>query len=326
MEYSHTPVMLDDVLEYLALKPGDNVIDCTMGGMGYSMEFARRVAPEGTVLAIDLDGMAIKNAKSKLKKEKITNIKIVNDNFKNLRKIIGTKWPKNLAKRFSGIVFDLGLSSAQLEDRTRGFSFKVDAPLKMGFGLSIHDDSDFGINDTEMIVNKYAEGRLRDILRDYGEERYAGNIARQIVEGRKEKEIVSTGELVDLISRAVPESYKKSNKIHFATRTFQALRIATNNEMESLTEALEAAVDLLSPGGKVIVISYHSLEDRIVKRFFREQERRCICPKEAPLCSCDHVPKLEIVTKRIITPSLEEIGKNPRARSAKMRVAKRINV
>lgn len=323
MEYRHTPVMLNQVLEYLDLKPGDNAIDCTMGGMGYSLEILKKISPEGHLLSIDLDEMAIKNAKKITQKQKITNIKIVHDNFKNLRKIVETKWPKVLAQRFSGIVFDLGLSSAQLEDISRGFSFKVDSPLKMNFGVAQEGNDDFGISNTEDIVNRYSERELLNIIRNYGEEKYASSIVRNIIEKRKEQRITTTGQLLDVIAKSVPGSYLHNKKIHFATRTFQAFRIATNHEMDNLRNALSAAVDFLAPNGKVVVISYHSLEDRIVKQFFREEEKQCICPKEAPICQCDHSPRLSTVTKKVLIPDAEEIKQNPRCRSAKMRVARK---
>ncbi len=336
MEYQHTPVMLREVLEYLRPKPGENFIDCTLGGGGYTYAIARRAAPRGKVLAIDLDELAIRHTQKIIDKNKNLsaqarfdraiarragkNIIIVHDNFKNLSNIAKEYCKDKEEAEFSGIVFDLGLSQAQLKDRTRGFSFQLDTPLKMSFRRQMADSNKL---TTEKIISNYREENLERIIKEYGEERYAKLIAREIVKRREKKEIKTTGQLVDIIERAVPGVYKRQ-KIHFATRTFQALRIATNNELLNLEQALPQALDLLKPGGRIVVVSYHSLEDRIVKHFFRKESKDCICPKELPLCQCDHVAKLKIITKKVIIPSPEEIAGNPRARSAKMRVAKKI--
>jgi len=315
MDYKHVPVMLKEVLENLNPKTGENFIDCTLGGGGYSFAIAKLIGKKGKVLAADLDELAINNAKKKIKKDKITNITLAHDNFKNLSKIF-KKYFKEECKinRVDGIVFDLGLSSAQLEDQSRGFSFKLDAPLIMNFAGK--SDDDLTARD---IVNTWSQLELEKIIKEYGEERFAKSISRQIVESRKNREINTTDELVNIIKLAVPKKYLYA-KIHPATRTFQALRIAVNDELESLRLVLPQALELLKPGGRLVIISFHSLEDRIVKHFFKDEARDCICPPSLPLCQCNHKSQLKIITKKPILPGEEEIFKNPRARSAKLRV------
>ncbi|KKR21465.1 MAG: Ribosomal RNA small subunit methyltransferase H [Parcubacteria group bacterium GW2011_GWE2_39_37] len=308
--------MLAEVLEYLRAEPGQNIIDCTMGGAGYTMAIAERINP-GKVLAIDLDQLAIENAKKILAKNKIKNVIIVNDNFRNIKKIAEENMESAAENKFDGIVFDLGLSSAQLEDRTRGFSFKADAPLNMSFNQA-------GEISTEDIVNTWPEAELTRIIREYGEERFAHKIARKIIETRKTEEIKTTGQLIAIIKRSLPGFYLRKKGIHFATLTFQALRIATNEELVSLEEALANALKLLKKGGRIIVISYHSLEDRIVKQFFKKENIGCICPPRQPVCQCEHEASLKSVTRKVLIPTETEVEENPRARSAKMRVAEKL--
>lgn len=307
--------MLEPALEYLNPKPNENFIDCTLGGGGYTFRIAEKIKPKGTVISIDLDDLAINNAKERMKKENFDNIILVQNNFKNIKEAVEDNWDIKKQGLFSGVVMDLGLSSAHLDDVNRGFSFKVDAPLKMEFGS--------GENTTEEIVNYWPEKELKRIIKDYGEENFSGRIASAIIAARKNDYIKTTGQLVDIISKAVPAFYREGRgaKIHFATRTFQALRIATNNELESLEKVLPASLDLLKPGAKIVVVSYHSLEDRIVKNFFKQESKDCLCPPEVPICRCGHKPRLKIISKKIILPNEEEIKNNPRARSAKMRVA-----
>lgn len=316
-EYKHIPVMLEEALDFLLLSPGKNIIDCTLGGAGYTIAIAKRIG-EGNVLSIDLDSMAIENAKRVIKENDLNNITIVQDNFKNVYQIANKNWQKNKNKTIDGIVLDLGLSSAQLSDRDRGFSFQLDAPLEMLFG-----ESQYGTR-TRDIINTWRESEIENILKEYGEERFAKSIAKGIAVTRRNGDIETTKQLVDIISSSVPGIYRNNKKIHFATRTFQALRIASNDELESLKSVLKQSVELLSPGGRLVVISYHSLEDRIVKHYFRSEARECICAPEIPICNCDHKPKLKIVTKKAVLPKNEEIKQNPRSRSAKLRVAEKI--
>jgi 16S rRNA (cytosine1402-N4)-methyltransferase len=324
MIYQHTPVMLKEIIEYLNPRPGQNFIDCTLGGAGYTMAIAGLVGQKGKVLAIDLDKMAIENAKCKMQNAKLRNIILINDNFKNLSKIVQDLTPAlSLSRRgsdghveFHGIVLDLGLSSAQLQDRNRGFSFQLDAPLNMAFGQTAGET-------TERIVNNWRAEELERIFKEYGEERFAKRIARKIVEYRKLKSIKTTGQMVEIIKSAMPKKYLYA-KIHPATRVFQALRIATNKELENLEQVLPQAMDLLAPKGRIAVVSYHSLEDRIVKRFFRQESKDCICPPSYPACRCHHKARLKILTPRVVRASEEEVLNNPRARSAKLRAAERI--
>jgi len=318
-DYKHVPVMLKEVLEYLPSVSGGNCIDCTLGGAGYTVAIAEKIFP-GRVLAIDLDGLAIANANALIKKKEILNIDICRGNFNNVYEVARNVWPPERTEKISGIVLDLGLSSAQLMDGNRGFSFQLDAPLEMRFGGR---DNDYGGISVEKIVNDYKEQEIENIIKNYGEERYARGIAKGIVIARKNADIKTTKQLVEIIARSVPGAYRNGKKIHFATRTFQALRIAANNELASLESALRQATDLLMPGGRVIVISYHSLEDRIVKHFFRNQAKNCVCAPEIPICRCGHQPEMKIVEKKAILPSQEEIKTNPRSRSAKLRVAEK---
>ncbi|MEA3463890.1 MAG: 16S rRNA (cytosine(1402)-N(4))-methyltransferase RsmH [Patescibacteria group bacterium] len=311
-KYQHTPVMLNEVLEYLNPQPDQYFIDCTLGGAGYTIAIAKKIEPKGKVLAIDLDDLAIKNAESQIKRQKLKNIILVNDNFKNLSKI-AKKYFSN--KKINGIVFDLGLSSAQLQDRNRGFSFQKDALIDMAFGQSEIS--------TINIINKWKEEELKKIIKEYGEERFAKKIARAIVDYRKIKQIKTIWQLIEVIKSVIPKRYQYG-KIHPATRTFQALRIATNNELENLRQVLPQALDLLVSGGMAAVISYHSLEDRIVKHFFKTESRDCICPLSYPACRCQHKARIKILTKKVIRAGEEEIRNNPRARSAKLRAAEKI--
>lgn len=318
-QYEHTPVMLKEVLEFLSPGPGQNFIDCTLGGGGYTFAIAEKIAPAGKIISIDLDNKAIANAEKTIKQNKYQNIILVNENFKNLSNIVKNHWPGQQAPEFDGIVFDLGLSSDQLKDRNRGFSFQLDAPLDMAFGQLENEH-----RATKHIINYWKQENLEALLYKFGEERYAKRIAASIVRARQEEEIKTTGRLVEIIASAVPAVYKRG-KIHFATRTFQALRIAANRELENLRTVLPQAVDLLKTGGRLAVVSYHSLEDRIVKKYIKEERRACICPPSAPVCVCGHVPRLKIITPKIIKPGEEEVIRNPRARSAKLRVAEKLN-
>jgi 16S rRNA (cytosine1402-N4)-methyltransferase len=315
MEYRHTPVMLSEAMEYLNPNQGGVFVDCTLGGGGYTKALLDAVGESGRVISLDVDELAINNASNKLKNYK--NLIIVHDNFKNLQTIVDKFLGNKKATMVDGIVFDLGLSSAQLEDGSRGLSFRVDAPLNMSFGGAQ------GSLNTFNIVNKTKEQELARMIWEYGEERYANRIARKIVEVRKVKPIDTTGKLVEVIGASVPANYRH-NKIHYATRTFQALRIITNQEIDSLIKVLPQTISLLKPGGRLVVISYHSLEDRIVKKILRQESKNCLCPPQAPICSCQHQANFKIVTKKPLTPTATEINNNPRARSAKMRVAEKI--
>ena len=295
MSYAHIPVMLPEVGKYLHPRPGAFFLDCTLGGAGYTLALAKAVGPTGRVLAIDLDEMAIKNAAQKLQERNLNNVVLVQDNFKNLSTIVSNHFSDD--QKFDGIVMDLGLSSAQLSDSERGFSFQGERPLDMAFGP-------LSAKSTEEIVNHYSLPELTKIFRDYGEEKDAYKIAKAIVNYRRTKRLKTTTDLVTIIEAVVPPRFY--TKIHPATRIFQALRMATNEELESLAVALPAALELLKPQGRLVVVSFHSGEDRIVKNFFRTAALE---------------EQLIILTKKPLIPTEAETQANPRARSAKLRAA-----
>ena len=315
MEYKHTPVMLKEAMGYLAIKPGNNYIDCTLGGGGYTAALAKKVLPEGKILAIDLDEMAINNFKFKILNLKLSNIILAHGNFKNLSEMVKEYFTADA--KFDGIVFDLGLSGAQLEDRSRGFSFNLTgAPLGMNFGEEIGERA-------ENIINSLEAEELAKIFRDYGEEKFAYKIALAIAAERRSARITATDQLVKIITGAIPKRFLRG-KIHPATKVFQSLRLAVNRELPNLREALPQAVSLLKSGGKLVVISYHSLEDRIVKQYFKEEAKDCLCPPARPVCQCGHKALIKILTRKVLRSTGEEVLNNPRARSAKLRAAEKI--
>ncbi len=305
---THTPVLLDEVVSALAVQPGGRYVDCTLGGGGHAAAILERSAPGGQLLGIDADPAAIKVAGGKLAAHR-DSILLVNANFVKLQAIC-------LEYDFQpvhGILFDLGVSSLQLDGADRGFSFQHDAPLDMRFS----PDQEVTVDD---IVNRYSEAEIAQIIRTYGEEGYSHRIARHIV---KERPVKTTLELARMIEQAVGG---RKGRIHPATKTFQALRIAVNRELENLESALRQAVELLGYGGRLVVISYHSLEDRIVKQFMQREARGCICPPGIPACVCGHTARLRVLNKKVITPSLREVQLNPRSRSARLRSTECITV
>lgn len=313
MEYNHVPVMLKEVLEYLQVKSGENYLDGTLGAGGYTRAIAALAKP-GVVISTDEDPIAIAHNEEVIKKTKINNVILVNGNFQDFKKIVENQ--EGAPRVFSGLVLDLGLSTAQLEDRDRGFSFKLLAsPLEMAFG-----GERAGLSTLE-IVNEWLEVELFKILKDYGEEEFARRIAKHVVERRAVKKIETVKDLIDIIEGCLPNKVLNKPGIHWATKTFQALRIATNSEMQVLEKTLEDSVEYLAPGARIVVVSYHSLEDRIVKTFFKRMAKDCICPPESPICTCKNKSKLKIITKKAVSPTLEEVKINPRARSAKLRAA-----
>jgi 16S rRNA (cytosine1402-N4)-methyltransferase len=303
---SHTPVMLNETIKSLSIQPGGRYIDCTIGGGGHATAIMEHSTPGGQLLGIDTDPEAIKVARMKLKTYS-SSVLLVNNNFVNLEDIC----QENEFKPVHGILFDLGLSSLQLESSDHGFSFQHEAPLDMRF----NPNQEFTAAD---IVNKSTEADLFRIFREYGEEGYSHRIARRIVE---ERPVTTTLELARIVERAVGA---RKGRIHPATRTFQALRIAVNNELDKLKLALKQAVNMLGFEGRLVVISYHSLEDRIVKRCFKQESSDCICPPTVMNCTCHHIARLKLINKKVIVPTVEEVKINPRSRSAKLRVAERI--
>jgi len=303
---SHIPVMLQETVKALAVQPGGRYIDCTLGGGGHALAILEHSLPGGQLLGIDADPEAIKVARTSLEAYSSSTL-LVNENFANLQAIC----IKYDFFPVHGILFDLGLSSLQLNRNGRGFSFQHDAPLDMRFSPS----QEVTAAD---IVNTSSEAELAHLIRTYGEEGFSHRIARHIV---KERPMKSTLHLARTIERAVG---RRRGKLHPATKTFQALRIMVNRELENLEAGLKQAVDLLGFEGRLVVISYHSLEDRIVKQFMRQEAKNCICPLDTPVCVCGHKARLRLINKRVITPSLSEIQHNPRSRSAKLRAAERI--
>jgi 16S rRNA (cytosine1402-N4)-methyltransferase len=293
----HVPVLLDEVLSRLSPKPGDNVIDCTLGGGGHASALLEAIAPGGRLLGIEWDGRTLEETRKTLAKHGSRAV-LVHGSYRDVERLARA----HAFPEISAILFDLGYSSFQIDDPTRGFSFRHDGPLDMRFD----ERAEMTAADA---VNGWSKGDLVRILRDYGEERAAGRIAEAIVRERKRKLIVTTAQLAEVVSRACPERSReiggRRSRIHPATQTFQALRIAVNDELGNLEAALPQAVRLLRPGGRVAVICFHSLEDRIVKRFFKSS------------------PELRVLTDRPIVPSEAETERNPRARSAKLRVAER---
>ena len=311
MPYSHTPVMSDEVIHYLKLKPGDKAIDCTLGGGGHAKAILERTSPNGKLLGIDWDQSAIDAARKATGDKAV----LVKDNFKNIKQIANV----HQLNKIDGILLDLGLSSVQLQDHERGFSFLAQGKLDMRFGQSEQTDL-----TAEEILNTYNQKELYEIFKNFGEERLANPITKKIIEFRKRRLIISPNQLVEIIVDVYKKNYRGKSKINPATKIFQALRIAVNQELDNLTETLPQAAGLLGRGGRLVVISYHSLEDKIVKEFFRKESRDCICPPEMPVCQCRHKKTLKIITKKPVVPSEGEIAENPRARSAKLRAAERL--
>jgi 16S rRNA (cytosine1402-N4)-methyltransferase len=302
----HTSVLLDEAIEFLAVQPGGRYIDCTLGAGGHALAIMRETEPGGLLLGIDADPHAIEFAKGSLE-EYPDSVHLVNGNFRDLKAIARQQ---NFVP-VHGVLFDLGISSMQLAEQGRGFSFQADAPLDMRF-------SDSQTLTAADIVNGYEEEDLANLIWEFGEERHSRRIARAIVRARP---LTTTTQLAAVVQKAAPDG---RSRIHPATRTFQALRIAVNDELASLTSALEQARDVLGVGGRLVVISFHSLEDRIVKQFLAREAKDCICPPEQPTCTCGHKASLRILTKRPVAPGPEEVRRNPRSRSAKLRAAERL--
>jgi 16S rRNA (cytosine1402-N4)-methyltransferase len=312
MQYNHIPAMPVEVASYLNCKPKKVYVDCTLGGCGHAVEICRKIVPDGLLIGIDQDMDAIKNAKRKLRPYE-RSVRLFNDNFTNLKTILSHL---NITSA-DGILLDLGLSLYQLESSGRGFSFKKNEPLDMRMNIQS------GIT-AEEIINKSNEESLRKIFSEYGEERRAKQIARKIVKIRKDKPIKTTGQLAGIVVGSVKKGKFAHQRIHPATRVFMALRIAVNKELERLESFMENVADYLNPGGRLCVLSFHSLEDRIVKHKIKILEKGCICPPQFPKCVCNKKSVLRSLTKKVIRPTKEEIAKNPMARSAKLRAAEKI--
>lgn len=314
MKFEHISVLEKEVIQYLEPKKNENTIDCTLGGGGHAKKILLKTAPDGKLLGIDLDPAALQAAKNNLSKFK-DRVFFAEDNYKNLKQILKQKKYVERFNQVDIILLDLGLSSYELQDKTRGFSFQGSADLDMRFGKTDLKASD--------IINNYSEEDLRQIFKEYGQERFAKPIAKEIVKQRKIKPIEKTDQLVQVIE-TVYKNKPKPRNIHTATKVFQALRIETNDELNNLKSFLPDAIDILAKGGRLGVISFHSLEDRIVKMFFKKESKDCLCPPKFPVCKCNHKANLEIITKKPIIPTKQEIRANPRSRSAKFRAAVKI--
>ena len=308
-DYGHKPVLLEECLEALAIRPGGTYLDGTLGRAGHSLEILRRLKG-GRLIGIDRDMTAIEAARERLAEYK-DHVTLVHGNFCDLGEILSSLH----VDKVDGMFFDLGVSSPQLDEAQRGFSYMHDAPLDMRMDTS-------AALDARQVVNTWSGEELRRILYEYGEERYAPQIARAIVRRREERPLETTGELVEVIRSAMPAQALRE-KQHPAKRSFQAIRIAVNGELDALAPMLRSAAEGLKPGGRLAVITFHSLEDRIVKQTMRELAAGCICPPEFPVCVCGRKPKLKLVTRKPIVSGAAELEENPRARSAKLRVAER---
>jgi 16S rRNA (cytosine1402-N4)-methyltransferase len=307
MEFKHTSVLLEETIDNLHIKPEGIYVDGTLGGGGHSYQIAARLDKGGRLIGIDQDGDAIRAAAERLEPfaDRVT---LVRNNYCNMREVL-----KQLTiEKVDGIVLDLGVSSFQLDNAERGFSYKYDTPLDMRMdqrqSLSARD-----------IVNDYTEMELFRIIKDYGEEQFAKNIAKHIVMARKDKPVETTGELNDIIKAAIPAKMRATGG-HPSKRTFQAIRIECNRELEVLRDSLDDMIELLNPGGRICIITFHSLEDRIVKSAFRKNENPCTCPPDFPVCVCGQVSKGRVVSRKPILPSEAELAVNTRSKSAKLRV------
>ena len=306
MTFNHKSVLLNEVIESLNIKADGYYVDGTLGGGGHALEVVKRLG-SGKLIGIDQDSDAIKAATQRLN-DYSNSVIIIRDNYVNIENILKRE---NIDK-VDGIYIDLGVSSYQLDTAERGFTYRFDAPLDM----RMDDRNELKASD---IVNDYSESELFHIIRDYGEDRFAKNIAKHIVEYRNKKRIETTFELVDIIKASIPMKIQVTGG-HPAKRTFQAIRIELNKELEVLTDSLDVMIDLLKPGGRLSVITFHSLEDRIVKQAFKKAESPCVCPKKFPVCVCGNKSKGRVITRKAILPSEEELEENSRSKSAKLRV------
>lgn len=304
MEFNHIPVLLKECIEELKIKEDGIYVDGTMGGAGHSIEIVKKLSENGLLIGIDRDEDAIKVAKDRLKTFK--NVEYYNDNHDNIKTILN-------GRKVDGILLDLGVSSYQIDDESRGFSYTKETNLDMRM------DKTQSLT-AEKVINTYSEDDLANIIFEYGEERFARKIARNICEYRKEKDIKTTKQLVEIIEKSIP--YKEDG--HPAKRTFQAIRIEVNNEIKPLYNTITDSIECLKQGGRLCVITFHSLEDRAVKKAYADNIGKCTCPKDLPYCICGNKKMGEIITKKPIIPTKEEIEKNPRSKSAKLRVFEKI--
>ncbi len=310
MNFEHIPVLLREAVDGLNIKEDGIYVDGTLGGAGHSIEIVKRLTG-GKLIGIDQDLNAITKAKEVLKDD-LDNVILVHDNYVNIENILSDLH----IEKVDGILLDIGVSSHQLDEEERGFSYHKDAPLDMRMDKT----KDFTAWD---VVNKYSERELERIIWDYGEERWAKRIAEFIVDERKVKPIDTTLQLVDVIKAAIPKKVRMEGH-HPGKKTFQAIRIEVNGELDVLKASIPKMCRLLNKGGRIAIITFHSLEDRIVKETFKELNKDCICPPEIPICVCDKEKEIEIITRKPIVPTKIEIERNPRSRSSKLRIAERV--
>ncbi|MEG2353548.1 MAG: 16S rRNA (cytosine(1402)-N(4))-methyltransferase RsmH [Clostridium sp.] len=310
MEFKHVSVLLEETISGLNIKADGIYADGTMGGAGHSIEVAQKLSDKGRLIGIDQDIDAHKAARERLKA--FNNVTYVHNNFHNIGNILESLGIAGI----DGIMMDLGVSSYQLDEADRGFSYMSDAPLDM----RMNRDESFSAYD---VVNKYSEEKLYKTIREYGEERFAKKIAYLIIKAREEKPVETTFELVDIIKAAIPAKFRREGP-HPAKRTFQAIRIEVNAELSILNKTIEDSVNKLNKGGRIAIITFHSLEDRIVKHKFKQLENPCTCPSDFPMCICGKKPTIKVLTRKPILPSDNEIEGNPRSRSAKLRVAEKL--
>lgn len=310
MEFKHISVLLNESVDGLNIKKDGIYVDGTMGGGGHSEAILKRLSSKGTLIGIDRDTEALSASKERLKDYK--NVKFVHNNYKNIKEVL-----EELGiEKIDGAVLDLGVSSYQLDNKERGFSYMEDAPLDM----RMNRENDFSAYD---VVNTYSEEKLASIFFEYGEERFSRKIASIICQRRADKPVETTLELVDIIKAAIPERFRQKNS-HPAKRTFQAIRIEVNGELRDLRNAIDDFFDVLAPGGRLSVITFHSLEDRIVKQAFLSYATGCTCPKDFPICVCGNTPKGKVITRKPILPSDEECDVNKRSKSAKLRITEKL--
>lgn len=312
MEFRHASVLLHETVDALSPERGGTYVDCTAGGGGHSYEIARRLPEGGRLISLDRDPDAIAAATERLRDfgDRVT---LVKSDYSDVGAVLDDLG----AGSVNGVMWDLGVSSFQLDEGERGFSYMKDAPLDMRM------DRSGGITAAD-VVNGYSVEELKRIIWEYGEEKFAGPVARNIVKAREKKRIETTGELAALIAEAMPAAARRAEAQHPAKRTFQAIRIEVNGELDQIEPSIRAAVERLSPGGIAAVITFHSLEDRIVKRTFADLSTGCTCPPEFPVCVCGRKPVVEPVTKKPVVPSRDEEAENPRARSAKLRIVRKL--
>lgn len=308
--FHHVSVLLHEAVEGLRINPDGTYVDCTVGGGGHSEAILRRLSERGRLIGLDQDQHALEAAGKRLGRLG-KQVKLVHANFRHLERVLGELGVQEV----DGLLFDLGISSPQVDEGERGFSYHQEAPLDMRMDRTQEVTA-------SQLVNQLGEKELADILFRYGEERFARQIARKIVQARREEPIVTTTQLAEIIKSAIPAAARRSGP-HPARRSFQALRIAVNDELGALQDGLEQAVRVLKSGGRIAVITFHSLEDRLCKQYFSSLAKGCHCPPELPVCVCGNQPLLRVVTKKPILPSEEELTENPRARSAKLRLAEK---